>query len=432
MSRLFEEFQPVSTADWEAQIARDLKGRDPKTLVTKTADGIEVKPFYRSEDLAGIAPRELYSSNSWKICCEVTDAESAKYAVSRGAVAVYIESGDLNFSDVEVVRGDSPDLLHIQGATAAEELAFAIGHPSSKALLFPVGSDYFLEIAKFRAARVLWKRIADAPVLIYARTSKRNQTIYDPYVNLLRGTTEAMSAIIGGCDLLIVRPFDAAYENPGEFSRRMSINTQLILRDESYFKGMPDPAAGCWYLEWLSDQLVKKAWEFFESGVKASGKSRPPVFVGVTRYVDGKDRALDRLKIEPDEQRDPWKIEKLRLATEQHAKATGKTPLVFLLRAGDRKMSRARADFSANFFAAAGFAISEGDLDAMKQQHPDLVVLCSSDPEYPDLARDLGPSIDVPLIIAGTPPPGFPDSISIRSNQAETLAAWQQKLGIVQ
>ena len=126
-----------------------------------------------------------------------------------------------------------------------------------------------------------------------------------------------MSAIIGGCDVLIVRPFDTAYQNPGEFSRRLSINTQLLLRDESYLTRLSDPAAGCWYLEWLTDQLVKKARELSQADAATAPTERPAVFVGVNRYADPNERALERLTIEPDEDRDPWVFEKPRLEAER-------------------------------------------------------------------------------------------------------------------
>src|SRR5207302_3698847 len=124
--------------------------------------------------------------------------------------------------------------------------------------------------------------------------------------------------ILGGCDVLIVRPFDAAYENPGEFSRRLSINTQLILCEESYFNRIPDPAAGCWYLEWLTAQLAKKARELAGGDATPAPVERANVFVGVNRYADPNERALDRLAIQPDEARDPWVFEKQRLEAEWH------------------------------------------------------------------------------------------------------------------
>jgi hypothetical protein len=318
VTRLFEEFPPVSTAEWEAQIARDL-GRDANRLHWVSADGIEGKPFYRSEDLGGGLGRELYSSNAWKVGCEVADVESARYAIARGAAALYIEKefdlGGVPLDGIEVIRAGSGGLWRAEGNTPVQELASVLAGPSADLLEFAVGADYFLEIAKFRAARLL-----RPGVRILARTTKRNLSIYDPYVNLLRGTTEAMSAIIGGCDILVVRPFDAAYENPGEFSRRLSINTQLILREEALLDRIPDPAAGCWYLEWLTDQLVAKTWELHQGHAAVAGVAaveRDRIFVGVNKYEEPSDRALDRLAIEPDEDRDVWPFEKERLAAER-------------------------------------------------------------------------------------------------------------------
>lgn len=261
MNDLFQEFPPVSTVDWEAEIARDLRGRSAETLASKTEDGIEIRPFYRSEHLAGIEPRTLYSHAGWTIACEVSDPESARYAVSRGAAALYVESANTDvgaLEHVDVIRADSPDLMRAAGITPVEQLRSVLQRGDAAFIELPVGADYFVEIAKFRAMRLAWQQMSDKPVRILART-QRHEGNGDPYTNLLRGTTEAMSAIIGGADIIVVRLFDAAYQNPGEFSRRLSINTQLILRDESHFGGMPDPAAGCWYLEWLTAQFVARA-----------------------------------------------------------------------------------------------------------------------------------------------------------------------------
>ncbi len=205
------------------------------------------------------------------------------------------------------MRADSPGLIRADGETPARELASllrkAAANPGVSVLEIPIGLEYFVEIAKFRAARLLWPRVSPSPIRILARTAKHNRTIYDPYVNLLRGTTEAMSAIVGGCDIVVLRPFDAAYDNPGEFSRRLAINTQLLLCDESCFGGMPDPAAGCYYIEWLTTALVNKAWEFFESEPAAPSTPSTRAFVGVNKYADPNERALARLKIEPDASR---------------------------------------------------------------------------------------------------------------------------------
>ena len=317
---LFDDFDPPSVAEWRSEAARELKGRDPKALAWTTDDGIELKPLYRPEDVAGIEPRELYSSRHWKIGCEVDGVEAARYAVEGGAEVLYIEAGDVKgpaFDPVEIIRADSPNLMRIDDyATPAAQLASLLRHAAATIVELPIGSEYVTEIAKLRAARLLWGRVSSQPIRILARTSKRNQTIYDPYVNLLRATTEAMSAIIGGCDILVVRPFDAAYEHPGEFSRRMAINTQLILREESHFEAMGDPAAGCWYLEWLTDRLIRDATDLYESGADRPAPPRERVFVGVNKYADLNERALARLSI-ADEDRDAWPYEKARLDAER-------------------------------------------------------------------------------------------------------------------
>ena len=118
---------------------------------------------------------------------------------------------------------------------------------------FSVSSNYFMEIAKFRAARMLWANIVKGygpakncacKMHIHAETSRWNQTVYDPYVNMLRGTTEAMSATIAGVHSLEVTPFDTSFENPTEFSKRIARNVELLLKNESHFDQVVDPAGG--------------------------------------------------------------------------------------------------------------------------------------------------------------------------------------------
>ena len=320
MNELSEEFPPVAAADWEAQVARDLKGRGSMALAWTIDDGIDGKPLYGSEDIATIEPRQVYSYNQWKICAEVSDTVQARYAVARGAAALYVRSAEVQepaLEGLEIIQAGSGSVAVAEGATPGAEIASALRHKTAEIVHVSIGSDYFVEIAKLRALRLLWPRVSEAPLRILACTTRRNQAIYDPYVNVLRTTTEAMSAIIGGCDLLVVRPFDEAYEHPIELSRRLAINTQLILREESRFSRIPDPAAGCWYLEWLTAELSQKAWDLFASGAPPRPAPRKPVFVGVNKYVDSSERALDRLRIEPDPHRDPWVFEKERLAAER-------------------------------------------------------------------------------------------------------------------
>lgn len=178
---------------------------------------------------------------------------------------------------------------HNAGANAAQELAFALAtgveylrrmevrglsvDEAAPGVYFgySIGTDFFMAIAKFRAARILWSRIVAASggskeaqkVRLHARTSTWARTSLDPHVNMLRGTTEAFAAIAGGCDSLHVAAFDEIVREPDEFSRRIARNTQLILRDECHFDQVIDPAGGSYYVETLTSQLAEKAWELF-------------------------------------------------------------------------------------------------------------------------------------------------------------------------
>jgi len=152
---------------------------------------------------------------------------------------------------------------------------------------FGTGSNYFSEIAKLRAARLLWSVIQNGFGLtgtssikmdIHSVTTEWNKTIYDPAVNMLRTQTEAMSAIIGGTDSLTVEPFDIVFRQPDEFSERIARNQQLILKEEAYFDKVADPSAGSYYIENLTKLIADAAWKLFleveeKGGFLASLKS---------------------------------------------------------------------------------------------------------------------------------------------------------------
>ena len=165
-----------------------------------------------------------------------------------------------------------------------------------------IGSDFFMEMSKLRAIRLVWEKIVSAfggnktsqKMQIHVRTSSYNKTKTDPYVNMLRVTTEAFSAISGGCDSLHVEPFDALLGLPTAFSRRIARNLQIVLRDESHFKYPVDPAGGSWYVENLTDELAKKIWEQFQNIEKNGG-----MFAALEKGIVQehlKDKAKERLK----------------------------------------------------------------------------------------------------------------------------------------
>lgn len=147
---------------------------------------------------------------------------------------------------------------------------------------FSIGSNFFMEIAKLRAARLLWAKAVAAfdgspeaqKMTLHVRTSAWNKTIYDPYVNMLRTTVEALAGSIGGCDSMHVGPFDEALGLPDEFSRRIARNTQLILMHECRVNKVVDPAGGSWYVESLTDALARKAWALFQEVERKGGMGR--------------------------------------------------------------------------------------------------------------------------------------------------------------
>ncbi|WP_448874621.1 methylmalonyl-CoA mutase family protein [Desulfobulbus propionicus] len=143
---------------------------------------------------------------------------------------------------------------------------------------FAIGNDFFMEIAKFRAARLAWAQVVDSfggdaeaqKMVIHARTASWNKTEVDPWVNMLRVSTEAFSGIAGGVDSLHVSPFDEIFRTPNEFSRRIARNVHIVLREEGHFDKVVDPAGGCWYVEKITAQLAENAWKLFQD-VEAAG-----------------------------------------------------------------------------------------------------------------------------------------------------------------
>lgn len=378
------------------------------------------------------------------------------------------------------------------GATIVQELGFALAEgvemlaqfterglapddaAQALAFSFAIGPLYFREIAKLRAARTLWAQVVEsfhpasadaARMTIYARTAHWTKTIYDSHVNLLRATTEAMAAAIGGADAIQVEPFDAPYREPGERSHRLARNTQLILKQEAWLDRSVDPAGGAYYLEVLTDSLAREAWALLQRIEAAGGflqysaagelereiaesradreaavSTRRATIVGTNQYPNLEERMLPEIERQDSAPRPARIFEEIRLRTERHAARTGHTPRFLLLEAGDQKMRKARSGFVTNFFGCAGFEMHTTDTIT---GDPDVVVLCSSDAEYAALAprvirelRDAGKS--TPVIVAGHPTDaieqlkqaGVADFVHLRSNAAEVLRAWQDRLGV--
>lgn len=359
---------------------------------------------------------------------------------------------------------------------------------------FGISSNFFMEIAKFRAARTLWTKIVEqynpenkesCKMIIHAETSMFNMTLFDPYVNMLRTQTEAMSAGIAGVESITVRPYDSVYETPTDFAERIAKNQQLILKHESHLDKVTDPAGGSYYIESLTHSIAGEAWKIFlaiedkggfhlaaqngdiqrsidESGEnrRAALAKRREILLGTNQYPNFSETSEGHEPLQkfcccgkPEEHRDGTlnmerlgnRFESLRLATER----SGKRPKAFMLTIGNLAMRQARAQFSCNFLAAAGYevidnlgfkSIEEGAEAAIKA-NADIVVLCSSDDEYAEYAV---PAFEILkdkaiFIIAGAPAcseelqqAGIENFIHVRVNVLETLKALNAKLGIAE
>ncbi|MFO7657685.1 MAG: methylmalonyl-CoA mutase family protein [Bacteroidales bacterium] len=616
--KLFTEFPPINTAQWEEKIAEDLKGADyQKKLVWKTHEGFDIKPYYRSEDLTNLnylrsLPGEFpftrgNGTNDWKIRQDivVSDIENTNNSLlkilNRGITSpglivnddvletrdnltrllheVHLDCISLNFISgrfsprifdllVQLAKDRKLNTIELQGsfdydplgnltvkgnfynnetndfqilktflektkdnlplyriigvngmafgnagATIVQQIAFALSAgneylsklsdygltPDEIAprmhFTFATGPDYFMEIAKLRAARHLWSKIVEAyrpkdiqvaKMFIHAVTQEWNKTVFDAYVNMLRGTTEAMSAALGGADSITVTPFDSPFAPASDFSLRAARNTQIILKEEAYFNKVADPAAGSYYIENLTDSIAMHAWELFletenyggyskafKSGkirqmiaASASKKiknfaKRKEVLVGTNQYPLFDEKMTDKVDPEvynplqdslsvthitvPLEQRRLAKeLEDIRFQTEK----SSQRPKVFMLTIGNQGMRSARAAFSCNFFACGGYEIYnnygfdsiEDGVNAAKKQKADIVVLCSSDDEYALFAPMAYNLLNnsAALVVAGEPAckpelenAGIKNFISLRSDIVESLRHYHKILGIL-
>ncbi|MCM1349520.1 MAG: methylmalonyl-CoA mutase small subunit [Firmicutes bacterium] len=339
----------------------------------------------------------------------------------------------------------------VEAAEVARRIKFNMG----------VSSNYFMELAKFRAARMLWAQIvkqygvdnADCKMAVHAVTSRFNQTIYDAYVNLLRSQTECMSAALAGVDSITVTPFDTPYKTPDDFSERIARNQQFLLKEESHLDKVVDPAGGSYYVETLTVAIAQQAWKVFleveETGgflanvnngtvqkviTETSEKRhtdvarRKEILLGTNQYPNINEMAAEKIEIkgagcgcgchngEKEEggkglptARAASSFEELRLATE----AASNRPKVFMLTIGNLAMRLARAQFSTNFFGCAGYEIIDNlgfetvqeGVDAALEKGADVVVLCSSDDEYATLAPEAFKYLDgrAEFVVAGSP-----------------------------
>ena len=405
----------------------------------------------------------------------------------------------------------STDALNNAGAYIVQELGYALAWGNeylqqltdagvdvdlaANSIKFNMGvsENYFIEISKFRAARLLWAQIVkqyepknddSCQMCVNATTSTYNQTLFDSYVNLLRSQTEAMSAALGSVHSMVVTPFDAPYEEATDFSERIARNQQLLIKEEAHFDRIVDPSAGSYYIEHLTDALATEAWKIFlkveeEGGFLAAVKAgtiqddinatnvkrhgdaakRKEFLLGTNQFPNFTEKSEGKRAAgstcccaTATDETAPFKaISSTRLAADFedlriHTEET-KVPVAFMLTIGNLAMRQARAQFSCNFLACAGYKVIdnlgfktvEDGVDAALAAGADIVVICSSDDEYAEYAIPAFKYLDgrAMFVVAGAPAcmedlkaAGIENFVHVKCNVLETLKEYNQKLGI--
>ncbi|HET8838362.1 MAG TPA: methylmalonyl-CoA mutase subunit beta [Flavobacteriaceae bacterium] len=378
MTDLFDEFRAISAKEWKQKIQADLKGADyNETLIYKSNEGIDVKPFYHQDtvkegSLVPENPSNWNISEKIYVASEKPSIEKIKNVLSRGTESLWLiidsEKIDLNSILKEIDLENTPIFIELQflseafisktlhflknkkhkvsfgidiignlavsgnwyknlqsdheildklisensttsllsvdascyqnaGANIPQQIAYAISHaneyfnhcshvdvnsslakkPFKITFKTSIGSNYFFEIAKLKALRLIFETVSaeydfgEISMEILAFPTKRNKTLYDYNVNMLRTTTECMSAILGGSDSVCTAAYDEIYHKNNEFGDRIARNQLLILKNESHFDQIENPAAGSYYLETLTQELAEKALEIFKDIEKGGG-----------------------------------------------------------------------------------------------------------------------------------------------------------------
>jgi methylmalonyl-CoA mutase len=356
-----------------------------------------------------------------------------------GVVAMASRVTEFN-GRVRAVTVDGPT-FHNLGANASWELAGAVaagvkylrllsdmGVPEALRQIsfrYAADDDQFMTIAKFRAARQLWARVAEVvgdpdagSATIHAVTSLPMMTQRDPWVNMLRTTLAAFGAGIGGADTVLVQPFDVAIPGgapgvPAGFSRRIARDTQLVLLEESNVGRVLDPGAGSWYVDDLTERLAQQAWENFQQ-IEANGgfaeardfvaqqiakvgahriddvDHRRKKITGVNEYPDLDEPVLQPGTVDEAVRRYAADFEALRDRSDEFLERTGARPRALLLPLGPLAEHNTRATFAANFLASGGIeAVNPGPVDAdgvadaaAQAGSVDTAVICGTDARY--------------------------------------------------
>ncbi|WP_335527598.1 methylmalonyl-CoA mutase family protein [Bacillus sp. JJ1532] len=411
-----------------------------------------------------------------------------------------IQSTNSSMPNLRTILVNSSVYNHA-GANAIQELALALSTGvhhvqelhnqglkldtifSKMVFKFSIGANFFMEIAKLRAARLLWNKVTEAyglnsqvhSMVITAETAAFTKTVFDPYVNILRAGNEAFAAVLGGIQYLHVSPFNEPEGRSTPFSERIARNTQLILKHEAHLEKVIDPAGGSWYIERLTEELAEKAWALFQEiedqdGIEkclASGwvkaqiaevlaKRSEDIFtrkksvIGTNVYANLSDSPLqlnesanaNQVGIPQVRLSEPF--EQLRKLAERIGKA-GNKPAAGLICLGELKAHKARKDFIIGFLAPGGvYAYESSNIVELEQAVQFVIksnlkhyVICGTDKQYDESGIEIISLIkekrpDVKLYLAGLPAAdkqeqyrlaGVDQFIHLRSNCFEILSS---------
>lgn len=455
----YDKAKVVGSLDWDPMEKMLMKGHDVTRILSLAPQIIESLKDYPKFRCISVNAVSLNNAGAYIV-------QELGYAMAWGN----------EYLNMLTEAGVDADL-------AASKIVFNLG----------ISENFFMEMAKFRAARLLWAEIVkkyepkderSCMMCVNAITSTYNMTLFDSYVNLLRSQTESMSAALAGVHSIVVTPFDAVYETPNDFSERLARNQQLLLKEESHLDKVVDPAAGSYFVEELTTSLANEGWKIFIN-VEDKGGFLEAIKKGVVQddvnatNVKRHEAAAKRKEFilgtnqfpnfsETSEGKRPLgctcscggghheaeykTVESTRLAADYEAlrlkvEESGKTPVAFMLTIGNLAMRQARAQFSCNFLACAGYKVVdnlgfntvEEGVDAALKAGADIVVLCSSDDEYAEYAVPAFKYLDgrAMFVVAGAPAcmdelkeAGIENFIHVRCNVLETLKEYNEKLGI--
>lgn len=455
----YDKAKITGSFDWDPLEKIVMEGHDVTSIMDIAPQLVEAMKDYPRFRCIAVNAESLNNSGAYIV-------QELGYALAWGN----------EYLNMLVEAGVDPDL-------AASKIKFNMG----------ISENFFMELSKFRAARMLWadivkqyepKNETSCMMCVNAVTSTYNMTIFDSYVNLLRSQTESMSAALGGVHSVVVTPFDAVYETPNDFSERIARNQQLLLKEECHFDKVVDPGAGSYFVEELTSSLANEGWKIFldvednggfleavKKGIvqddinatnvkRHEGAAKRKEFIlGTNQFPNFTEKSEGKHAMENScscggghhdaayksiqATRLPADFEDLRIKVEN----SGKVPVAFMLTIGNLAMRQARAQFSCNFLACAGYKVIdnlgfktvEEGVDAALEAGADMVVICSSDDEYAEYAIPAYNYLAgrAMFVVAGAPAcmedlkaAGIENFIHVRCDVLETLKEYNAKLGV--